>query len=256
MNETAPLAPAPPGTTVNGFRLRGSQVSRLEGFSDAVFGFAVTLLVVSLEVPRTFDELSRALRGLPAFAVCFALFLQIWRRHHLFFRRYALEDTTTVWLNGLLLLLVLAFVYPLKFLFGLLGAQLTSQPLDVPGPGGALVPPIRPEQVPALFYVYGVGFTLVSGVLALMHLHAWRMRERLDLDRLERFDALNAALEDGLVASVGLVSVAVMRGTSSALLSGSAYWLIGPVMTVHGMVSGRRRRALRARLAAEGAARA
>ena len=30
------------------FRWRGGDVSRLEGFSDAVFGFALTLLVVSL----------------------------------------------------------------------------------------------------------------------------------------------------------------------------------------------------------------
>ena len=30
----------------------GREVSRLEGFSDAVFGFALTLLVVSLEVPE------------------------------------------------------------------------------------------------------------------------------------------------------------------------------------------------------------
>ena len=29
----------------------GCEVSRIEGFSDAVFGFALTLLVVSLEVP-------------------------------------------------------------------------------------------------------------------------------------------------------------------------------------------------------------
>ena len=32
------------------FRWRGGEVSRLEGLSDAVFAFAVTLLVVSLEV--------------------------------------------------------------------------------------------------------------------------------------------------------------------------------------------------------------
>ena len=35
----------------------GREVSRIEGFSDAVFGFALTLLVVSLEVPDNFDAL-------------------------------------------------------------------------------------------------------------------------------------------------------------------------------------------------------
>jgi uncharacterized membrane protein len=38
-------------------RLSGREVSRIEGLSDAVFGFEITLLVVSLEVPNTFDEL-------------------------------------------------------------------------------------------------------------------------------------------------------------------------------------------------------
>lgn len=45
------------------FRWRSHDVSRIEGLSDAVFGFAVTLLVVSLEVPKTFAELMEARLG-------------------------------------------------------------------------------------------------------------------------------------------------------------------------------------------------
>src|SRR6266566_1348637 len=92
------------------------EVSRVEGFSDAVFAFAITLLVVSLEVPKTFEELMAAIRGFPAFAVSFALLFQIWWRHYRFFRRYDLEDRYVITVTGFLLFVVLFFVYPLKFL--------------------------------------------------------------------------------------------------------------------------------------------
>src|ERR1051326_8106416 len=98
------------------FRWRGGSVSRLGGFSDAGFGFALTLLVVSLEVPRTFDGLLAAFTELGAFAVNFMLLFFIWTRHFLFFRRYGLEDGITTVLNGALLFLVLFYVYPLKFM--------------------------------------------------------------------------------------------------------------------------------------------
>jgi Endosomal/lysosomal potassium channel TMEM175 len=66
------------------FRWRGGEISRLEGLSDAVFAFAVTLLVVSLEVPKTFDELLQVLRGFFAFAVCFGILFWVWYDHYRF----------------------------------------------------------------------------------------------------------------------------------------------------------------------------
>jgi len=103
---------------------RRREVSRIEGFSDAVFAFAVTLLVVSLEVPHTFDDLWIAMRQFFAFAICFALLFQVWWRHFNFFRRYGLEDTATIALTGILLFVVLFYVYPLKFVFKMVIDQL------------------------------------------------------------------------------------------------------------------------------------
>src|SRR5262245_5651942 len=93
------------------------EVTRLEGFSDAVLAFAVTLLVVSLEVPKSFDELAEAMRGFLAFAICFALLVYLWYEHAKFFRRYGLQDALTTALNAAFLFLVLFYIYPLKFLF-------------------------------------------------------------------------------------------------------------------------------------------
>ena len=40
--------------------------SSIEAVSDVVFGFALTLLVVSLQVPRTYADLVDTMRGFPA----------------------------------------------------------------------------------------------------------------------------------------------------------------------------------------------
>ena len=77
------------------FRWRGHEVSRIEGLSDAVFAFAITLLVVSLEVPKTFNELAETMHGFGAFLISFMLLFAVWFNQYKFFRRYGLRDTIT-----------------------------------------------------------------------------------------------------------------------------------------------------------------
>ena len=63
----------------NGFRMRGTgDISRIEALSDGVIAFAVTLLVVSLEVPRTFTELLAMMRGFIPFAITFFMLFHVW----------------------------------------------------------------------------------------------------------------------------------------------------------------------------------
>src|SRR3954453_18096505 len=163
-----------------GFRLRGEEVTRLEAFSDTVFGFALTLLVVSLDVPRTFGDLTNAMRGFPAFAICFILLALIWNSHYKFCRRYGLDDGTARFLSCVLLFVVLFYVYPLKFLFNLsiTGILFGAGPLIS----------ITASQLTSLLVIYGLGFAAVYLALTLLYLHAWRLRETLELTQLERFD--------------------------------------------------------------------
>jgi uncharacterized membrane protein len=210
-------------------RWRGREVSRLEAFSDCVFAFALTLLVVSLEVPKTFDELERALRGFPAFAVCFLAFLCIWRAHYLFFRRFGLDDRTTTWLNGALLFVVLFAVYPLKFTFRVLMA----------GDGEAAM---GPGDWPRLMALYSLGFVAVFLVFALLYLHAWRRRGALALDPVEALLTRARAESHALLAAVAVVSLA-LAAAGNAPLAGLAYLLNLPVQSLHwSLVYGRRRR--------------
>src|SRR6476619_3961233 len=152
------------------FRWRSEEISRIEGLSDAVFGFAITLLVVSLEVPKTFNELAQAMSGFGAFAISFALLFLVWYNQHKFFRRYGLQDTATVLLNAVLLFVVLFYVYPLKFLFSFLINKLTGGHGEVRLPNGNFEPMIEnPEQMSTLMIIFGVGYLAVFLVFVALY---------------------------------------------------------------------------------------
>ena len=231
------------------FRQRSHEVSRIEGLSDAVFAFAVTLLVVSLEVPKTFDELMRAMRGFGAFAVCFALLFLVWFNQYKFFRRYGLQDTLTIIINAVLLFVVLFYVYPLKFLFTFLIDMFTGGHGEVRLPNGTVEAMVEsPNQVASLMIIFGAGFIAVFGVFALLYWHAYRKRKQLELNELEVFDTRADIRESLLNVGIGLVSMAfaVLGRGNYAAFSGMTYMLTPIVMAMHGTLNGRRRRKLEA----------
>jgi uncharacterized membrane protein len=220
-----------------GFRLRGTEMNRLEAFSDVVFGFAITLLVVSLEVPHTFDELARDLRGFLPFAVCFALLVQVWYIHYRFFRRYGMEDALTVTLNAVLLFVILFYVYPLKFLFTLVlnGHEMAERF----GPNI-----IRNADVPTLMIIYAAGFATVFLIFLVLHLHAFHRRDELQLTALERHDTITAVWENASMVFVGVTSgaLAALLPPEKQAIPGMWYSVIPVFMTVIGNVRGKARK--------------
>jgi uncharacterized membrane protein len=105
----------------HGFRLRGLEMTRLETFVDAAFAFATTMLVISQGgVPNTVEQLTMALKDVPAFLASFASIASFWHAHRQWSRRFGLEDGWTVLISLALVFVMLVYVYPLKMVFGAL----------------------------------------------------------------------------------------------------------------------------------------
>lgn len=234
------------------FRMRGREVSRVEALSDAVFGFAITLLVVSLEVPRTFDALMEMMRGFIAFAICFAMLILVWYQQYKFFRRYGLNDALTFVLNAVLLFVVLFYVYPLKFVWTLLVNMVLGVDNRVRLPTGEMVPAVAFSQMGKMMIIFSIGYVAVFVVFTLLYWRAYTKRGELELNQLEVLDTRTELEENLLHICVGLLSIGLASTGSPGYvaLSGFCYMLIGPVMTAHGMWMGKKRKKLEASLPA------
>ncbi|MEP6779397.1 MAG: TMEM175 family protein [Gemmatimonadaceae bacterium] len=218
----------------SGFEWRSNEPSRLEGLSDAVIGFAVTLLVVSLEVPKTFEELAHAISGFFAFGICFLLLVLIWHAQYVWFRRYALSDSATVFLTMLLLFVVLFFVYPLKFF--------TAFSVEWVRTGHFPETMIKSnEEFLQLAVIYSVGYAAVYGIFALMYWHAWRQREQLDLSDVEQLETRYSMVEHSIYLGVGLLAIAIATIVRSPYAM-FAFFLIAPLQTVQGRMRSRARK--------------
>lgn len=99
-------------------------LKRLEGFSDAVFAIALTLLIVEIKVPGSpdgphgYSDLARAMaeqwREHLALVVCYGVIGAYWLQHHYSGRIYARSDHWFGTLNLLFLLAIIVIPYPVR----------------------------------------------------------------------------------------------------------------------------------------------
>jgi len=216
--------------------IRGRDVSRIEGFSDAVFGFALTLLVASIEVPPDFEALKLTLRGFLPFALTFALICWIWYLHYQFFRIYGLQDRLTIVLNCVLLFVVLFFVYPLKVVANNLVPLVT-------GIGESGFRSLSEYDNRFLMVCYSAGVVSVFLIFLLLNWNAYRQRDELALTPEEVYDAVGGMRGHALSVALGLTSIilAVTLPGNRVGLSGLIYALEGPFQGLNGYFSGRTR---------------
>ena len=99
-------------------------LSRFEGFSDAVFAIALTLLIVEIKVPGSpegphgYGDLAGAMaeqwREFLALVLCYVVIGAYWLQHHYSGRIYAKSDHWFGALNLLFLLAIVVIPYPIR----------------------------------------------------------------------------------------------------------------------------------------------
>jgi len=219
---------------------RSHEPSRIETFSDAAFAFALTLIIVSIEVPKSFDDLMETMKGTLSFAVCFALLFNIWNSQNIFFRRYGLNDSYITALNAILLFVVLIYTYPLKFLFELVFSQTQTYKLN-----GKELPMIHEGQINTLMLIYGAGFIAIYSLFYLMYRHAQKQAHALKLTPVELYETKTATNINLVCICICLLpTLAVIIAPVYSANFGFAYFLIPVSYFVWFSYRGRKRRRL------------
>ncbi|RYG86537.1 MAG: DUF1211 domain-containing protein [Alphaproteobacteria bacterium] len=111
-------------------------LSRFEGFSDAVFAIALTLLIVEIKVPGSpggphgYSDLVRAMaeqwREHLALILCYVVIGAYWLQHHYSGRIYARSDHWLGAINLLFLLAIVVIPYPIRVWCFHLGTRFES----------------------------------------------------------------------------------------------------------------------------------
>ena len=190
-------------------------ISRIEAFSDAVFAFAATLLVVNLNFDEGFNMTKSNTADFLGFVVSFFVLVALWWVHYNFFRRTRYMDNGIIALNAFLLFVVLYYVFPLKYLvYSWMGEGVRTK-----------------EDLSNLFVLYGIGFLLIFLCFSLMYYRAYKKTNESE----NKINLLFYARHFSIFVFVATISVllSIIEVGIYYGFPGFAYALLGPFCYIH-----------------------
>lgn len=228
--------------STNGFKYRGINGSRFETFTDIIFGFSITLLVISSEVPKTYVELQASMYSFFGFIFCALLLFSIWNDHKIFFLRYGLEDKKTIRLNFLLVFVLLYYIYPMKYLFSYIGTALFVKiklSLGDHSDGLQLAlaklkqANVETDQWSDIMLLFGFGLLAIYVIFILLYINAKNKKDELKLSIIEVYNTHTAIQEYFILVSITLLSIVMVSVfTRNGFIYSSLTYLLIPIALV------------------------
>ena len=189
--------------------------NRLQAFSDGVFAFAATLMVVSLDLNQSFVNLASNISSLVTFGVSFFVLAALWVVHYNYFRRSGYVDNWIITFNTVLLFVILYYVFPMK---SLIRSWMGQENINMQG-------------LADLFQWYSLGFLMIFLCYALMYYRAFRKTRSVSESVILYFYARHFSI----YVLVGLLSV-LLSGLKIGIgygFPGFIYVLLGPFCYAH-----------------------
>lgn len=241
-----------------GFRYRGLESSRLENLTDAVFAFAITLLVIASEVPKTYVELQASMYDFIGFIACILMLLALWSNHANYFLRYGLQDKRTKTLNFLFLFVLLFYIYPLKYLFSYIGSvQLVNVLHNFGFTSDAYLIALQKARAAELsvedwadiMIRFGLGLLAMHSILFGFFQNAYRNRKLLKLNKLELFETKTSIIAFLMIMAICILSIAIVLvgGGYYSGYSGMIYLAIPISLVLLKKIRGKKMKALNLR---------
>ena len=212
------------------FEWRGEAVKRLENLSDIVFALALGMLVSAATPPETYGALQAHLIGVIPVAAGFFLMVMIWHDHFTFFRRYGLGDTTIIFLNAALLLVVLFVAYPLRFIFDSLFAWILGMAGDWSRMEAMGISDYR--QAGVIMAYFNLGYFALYGLIGWMYAHARSKADSLGLSPTERALTTRSVWACRVHQIMGLTTAGLAGLTVIGPSAGFIFWLLWPAMAL------------------------